>query len=518
MPPLKVGLLFTAAGCLLLCQVQASAEMDFSNHQELSCQQFVQEALTRDPEFNRALQTYLQAKYAVLSARAMSDLTLGAGAGWIHAESTSQSLFEPREIDTLTYQVSLQKLFLASGTRLQIAHDNGLADLRYSADLETDPFVSSFAGAFYLPGSSSTPKVTLSLVQPLLKNAFGLAERFPLDAAELMRQAAALDAQEAWEKRLAELYAAYFDWAAAYENVLALRDIISELRRLEEQVERKVRSGVAERTDLLRTRDNVLNFQGQLSQAEGAFVNATRAIAFLRAGQPESEPARLAFRPDVGATAPVCALLEDQAAEKRMDELRLLQKLALLQRQAEAREAVALNAALPRLDLIGDLTWKGEAQDRQGGYAQLGKQRDYSVMLQASYPLGGLQAGGDAGQARSSREELRESVAALRQSVSLALAQMAESIRRFQEVERLQQEQVKNAEEKMALDTRNYRIGRLDTFYLIDAQNALTSARLNLVRTQIQLKRLQLEYLSMADQLLAGFPDVAQRLARAVEE
>ncbi|MEW6516121.1 MAG: TolC family protein [candidate division FCPU426 bacterium] len=495
-------------GCLLPGRLLAA------DSQELTCRQFLGEALGQDPEFNRALHTYLQAKYAVLSTRAMSDLTLGAAAGWVHTESTSGVVFEPQTIDTLSYQVSLQKLFLESGTRLKLAHENGLTDLGYNVD---PALAAAFGGAFDLAAETSQPVFRVSLVQPLLKNAFGLAERFPVVSAELQRQAAELDAREAWEKRLAELYGAYFDWVAAYENVAALREIVSELKRLEEQVGRKVRSGVAERTDLLRTRDNVLNFQGQLSQAEGALLNATRDIACLRAGRPETDPGKLAIRPDLAAAAPDCVLLEDGTAEAEVNRLRLLRKLELALRQVEEREFVANNSSLPQMDLVGDVAWKGRSDDKQGGYDQVNR-RDYSVFLQASYPLGGMQAGGDEGQARSGREELHAGLAATRQTLALALVQMAENIRRFRDVEQLQQEQVRNAEEKLALDERNYRIGRLDTFYLIDAQNALTSARLNLVRTQIQLKRLQLEYLSLSDRLLSGFPELEARLSRSQGE
>jgi len=47
---------------------------------------------------------------------------------------------------------------------------------------------------------------------------------------------------------------------------------------------------------------------------------------------------------------------------------------------------------------------------------------------------------------------------------------------------------------------------------LIDAQNALTNARLQLVQTRIQGQRLQLEYLELEDMLLDVFPQIKQRL------
>ena len=71
---------------------------------------------------------------------------------------------------------------------------------------------------------------------------------------------------------------------------------------------------------------------------------------------------------------------------------------------------------------------------------------------------------------------------------------------------------VKNAAEKLKLDIRNFRIGRLDTRYLIDSRNTLTNVRLQKVQTEIELNQLYIEYLSTADKMLKRFPGVMKRM------
>ena len=67
-------------------------------------------------------------------------------------------------------------------------------------------------------------------------------------------------------------------------------------------------------------------------------------------------------------------------------------------------------------------------------------------------------------------------------------------------------------EEKLKLDTRNYKIGRLDTRYLIDSRNTLTNVRLQKVQAEIELKQLAVDYLSTTDTMLKRFPDVVKRI------
>ena len=133
-------------------------------------------------------------------------------------------------------------------------------------------------------------------------------------------------------------------------------------------------------------------------------------------------------------------------------------------------------------------------------------------MLRFSYPLGSRKARGELGRANSDLIELEASIISTEQSLALALGQMAENIRRLEHVQVLLEERVANAEEKLRLDTEKYRIGRLDTRYLIDSRNALTNARLQKVQTDIQLKQLHVDYLSTSDGILKRFPDLIKRI------
>lgn len=494
---------------LALMAAAAAAAAEWDQVPELTCEQFIQEAAGRDPEFIRTLQAYLQAKYVRLGAGAVDTWTVGAAAGVAHSESVSGSIFEPLTVDAATYDLSVKKLFLETGTRLTLGHTNALTRLGYDPQLRA-----LFGGMIDTADRISTPAVTLSLVQPLLQNAFGLADRYPVEAADLQVEAARLDAAEAWENRLAELYSAYLDWTEGYETLRALEATRASLGRVEDLVTRKLAAGLVERSDWLRTRENALRVRSQLAQAEATFRNQTLNIAALRqgAGAAAAEPS--AWRPRLDLTLVECGLNSPAAASSEVEDLRLVRKLTLLGRQLERQAEVAENGLWPDVQLAGGLTRKGRSDVLAGGLDPIAK-TDYQLRLQASYPLGAPGGEAAAGRARAAREEVARAEASARRTLTVGTLQLEETLRRFADILAWQDEQLAAAQERLDLDTRSYRQGRLDTFLLIDAENALTQARLQHYQTHVAYRRAVVARLALTDRLLGRFPELAARLDAA---
>lgn len=487
----------------------ALADIDFSGYQELSCETFIADAIDKDPEFPAALQTYLGAKYDKLSAKAIAAWTLGAQGGFEHSESVSGSLFEPDRTDSYYYEVSLEKLFLTTGTRFKISHLNVLSEMKYKEDI--DPFLSSIS---QIQEERSSPSITVSIIQPLVKNAFGLADRFPIKVADLQIKSAELDVKEAWENRLADLYNAYLTWIATYENTVALQEIVADLKRMEAQIRKKVSARVSERSDFLLARETVLNFQGQLIQAEGDFINATINITALRLGRPVTAKDISKIKPGPCPVGSQYDIGQNSRSRVETSQLRLVRQLGYLGEQLEENIRVAKNDRLPSVDLVGEYTKKAESDDDDGGYSELkdDNREDYLIGLQLKYPIGSRKARGDLGRAEADLTEVIANIKSTKQSLSLAIQRLEENIHRLELVLNLLEERVDNAREKLKLDTRDYRIGRLDTRFLIDSRNALTNVRLSKVQTEVQLRQLYVDYLSTMDELLNRFPDLVNKI------
>ncbi|MCD4813920.1 TolC family protein [bacterium] len=492
MKKLVINTAMIIAGFIMAMNNISYAEVNLEKGAMVDQKTFVEQALAKDPEFVTALQQYLQYKYSAVSSQEIADWTLGASATLNHYEATGSSV-NSADSDSVSYELSLQKLFMPSGTRMSVAHSNTLA--------ESESVIGT--------AESSSPKITFSVTQPLLKNAFGLSDRYPVVVAEIQKKSAYDDALEAWEGRIVELEKAYLDWCNAYENVKAYQAIIKELTKLERSVRRKFKAGVSDEKDMVQTEENLLRYQSLLIQTETSYMNETWNIAYLQAGQAVRDKNALNIRPDL-KTRQVDGL--KPVDEKAIKNLRLVKKLELLKEQQLYQKKVADNSALPSLDLIGSYGVKGEEADFNGGYAAISDKQDYTVMLQASMPLGGYKATGDKGQADAALNEINASIVNTVRSMDLSINQMAANIAMMEETLAIQEKLVKKAERKLILDNRNYEIGRLDIYYLIDTQNGLTNARLDYIKNKIQLDQLKIEYLAITDKLVLRYSDLLKQL------
>jgi outer membrane protein len=493
---IKAVLLIVLSSLVLVTTVGGETKQEDSV--ELTYREFISQAIEHDAQFKAELQNYLSAKYQNVSAQSIQAWTLSAKVGRIQQESVQGTFLEPQTIQAWNYEASLQKLFVETGTRLQLSHTNMLGDFDY----QPGPDLSMLGLEFDQPGQSSTPVFSITLVQPLLKNAFGLMDRYPLIATRLQMEAAQLDVEEAWEGRIQELFQAYHTWTASYETVQALQTIVQDLERLEKQIRDKVRTGMAERVDLLQTQNNVLRYQSALEQAEGIWVNNTKKIQYLMAGKPVDTT--MVLRPE--SKAP------DANKQNTVKPIwRLVKKLELVEEQMEAKALVARNSLLPELNLTANYQRKGSSDDHSGGYSSL-EQNDYAVKVEASFPLGNAQAKGQVGQAQANQNQVRALLQATQQELTLTQQQLAESIRRLEKITQLQQKQVTIMQTKKKLDQHNFQIGRLDIYFLIETENALTNARLDQVKSDIQLRQLRIAYLDVTDSLLGQFLDLSQRL------
>ncbi len=473
-------------------------------------QVFVQESLKQDSGFTKDLQTYIKAKYNRISTHAMASWLLAGSAGINHIESDGSSVFQPTKIDVTSYELSLQKLFLSTGTRVTLGHSQSSSRNQYST--QANAF-----GSGFLDTSDTVHEqdVSLVLVQPLLKNAFGLADRFPVQAAEFQQQAAQIDVEEAWENRLADLYGAYLDWAAAYESTLALRSQKTEIEKVVKLVELKYQARVAEKTDWLRVLENQLQVQNQLAQAENQLDATAAKAGILRLGKILTSDELRSLAPKLKNSLQECEA-DFVRPIPSLEELRILKRLVVLSAQLEAQMKVAENAQLPQVDLLGTAASKGRGTETGTMYPPL-NQKDYSVRLQAQYPIGNPKAQGDLGQAQAGLTELSSAQQLAKRDLTLALWQMKRTLQTLQTVTQNNQALVKLAEEKLELNMRNYRIGRVDTFLLLDSVNALITARLQEVQSAIQFKRLLVTYLSLTDRLLPKHPDLLESLRLAQE-
>lgn len=493
----KIVLTLAMLFSLLAGQRVCASSGDDIRDQLLTRSAFVNSTIQHDPTFVQDLQDYLSATYNTLTRQAVRDWVLAGDVNYERGTEPSGLLIGNQNTEAFSYGVGVEKLFLNSGTRINLTHEQNLSTGRLNtATLETT--------------RSSETKVALSITQPLIKNAFGLADRFPIQSARLQAQAAYLDVLEAWENRVLALEKIYLDWMMANQTKLAYQAIVADLETLVRQIKEKYRLRVADEKDLIQAESNLLNYQNRLLQASTNLTNQSLLIAVL------SRPAidwqqlnKITVLPD----RPAVLNHTDQVAEiGSVDELRLLGKLKLLKQEQELAKNVAQQSITPAVDLTGRYALQGEDDQIGESYRKLGQNYEVSLGLQAALPLGASAARGELGQADAALEKIQATTDLSRRTLKVTLDQLRTQIISNKQVLMIQNQLVEKSQKNLELEKEDYAIGRRDISYLIDAQNNLTTAKLAVIRQTIELEQLRLDYLAMSDQLLTNYPALLQRI------
>lgn len=493
----NITFIITALMINLISRV-ASAQDNFLAYQPLPCDAFISEALCNDTEFHKTLQAYLKSKYNLISARSLAAWTLDANASVGYIPKIFDTVDESTKYtQVINSDVYVNKLFMETGTRFRMEFGTAFA-----SDINSSNVIDQI----------NSPAVSIQILQPLLKNIFGLADRFPVREAEYQIQAAKFDAEEAWENEISKLYLAYIEWCSAFEHLKIMQNVVLQTQQLQKEVEQRTGIGLAGAQDRRRMKDRLLEYQAQLPQLEAAFESESLKIAFLRAGKAIDASKLEKFYPYIESVLKDAGNIKEITLAE-VAGLRLKRKLDILRKQMVENELVSANAMLPALDFVGGVNYK-PTPPPYTGWSPLLNHTNFVLGLQINYPFGSEKGRGEIGTVQASIAEVEDSTTGVMMALTLGLSQTAKNIKSMQTAADFMNERLENDREKLNVDKKNYRSGQLDTFYLSESENDLMSARLRDLENRVELKKQLLLYLSTGDLLLKRFPELEKQFSR----
>ena len=128
---------------------------------------FINEAITNNPSYQISAQDYLIALEQNKAANSLEDWNLIVSGLWNEAAPAPISSFSSEYQKTTGYSVGLEKYIAKTGTAIQLEHANTRIEATYPpGTIGMNP-----------PPKYYMSSVSLSIVQPLWKNAWGLATR-----------------------------------------------------------------------------------------------------------------------------------------------------------------------------------------------------------------------------------------------------------------------------------------------------------------------------------------------------
>lgn len=340
----------------------------------------------------------------------------------------------------------------------------------------TEPFSVQFGPTRFEARKQDTNVFVVAAQQPLLGLLHLTQDQ---SAARTSAEAAAQQAQAveaAVREQVSTGYLRYFEARALIETAKASEAQLAEQRNL---ADARLRAGVITQADALRIATALANAKLQEANAQ-AQADATRASLLVVLGYPPDAPAVELVEPkELVEQAP--KLLEEPAVQRDAAQRRPEAKAAaLLQEAAQKQQQGRLFALLPEVNL-------------EAAYVKINGQtfaspEDKYVGVKATWPI--FSWGADyyayqasSAQARAQAQQAEDQVRNVRIDATGKLAQL----RAASAAVELSQTAIQSAEEAYRVTNAQVKAGvATSTSDLLDAESALTSARLSLVRAKYE--------------------------------
>lgn len=462
----------------------------FSIAQTLSLDSFVQSILKNNPGVQKILSEQAVAAGVLEASLGVDDGVISSSLGLVHSEPNQITGFEVTESNNKLLDVSYDRVFSDSGTRLSIAYGNQFTDQ---------------IPAFALGDQYYQPSITVRLTQPLLKNYGGIQDRLNLELNRLNFKLSRLNSKEALESYITQLAVLYIDWYLASRELDISKEVHQQVVEQEKLTEIKVKRQVIESYELLRVKETREDYYSRWQQAEGRYLglmheirlqmNLNKDITADELSPHDPEDSQL-FTAKQTAFSQSDYLATSSRLKDILDTLKQ-QQIILLDAKDNSRDS--------DLNLSLGYTRHGVDDDFNDAHSSELDKDDYSLMLEYKKPLGNRQASGNyQAQVASKRQveaDTKQSMIDVESSLANSMAQEKQLAIALKSSDR----KIKLATKKLKQERRLYKIGKLDLFELLRDQTAQLESRLNRERLYAQLLMFRLNIGELLDQNLDAY-------------
>jgi len=294
--------------------------------------------------------------------------------------------------DTVDFRIGARKHFI-TGTEFSLAY----VHTRVAEDM------TSF---FKTINPSHDSRFEITFRQPLLKNAFGLADRGNQKIIQTSIERERIDLTNNIETILASSLEGYWFVVLAHERVKIRKNILKETRKFLDIQKRKHRYGLAEDPDILQTKVNITEQERSLIFAENQLkeIQESFRVALV---YPEGE----ILKPIDEAKLPEKKYSKEEIDKEIRYAFESNRDLKQLDKDIKANKIaikVAKNSRWPTLDLVATLNTNGinPGQVESMRRSLLGKGKEYRVGGELVFPIERRQGRADTHRALLDRTNL----------------------------------------------------------------------------------------------------------------
>lgn len=460
-PPSTGSRPVTAATATILLCLAAPAPLQAAN--ELSLDEYIKLATERNRNFERILLDELPLHYQRVLDLPAEDFML--------AVKSEYSLRLGSSVNHTATELALEKLFPATGTRISTGYTSGYN----SSD------------------KSETSSFTLAVVQPVARNAFGHANRLLGSISSTATDIARYQVAEAYEDYLAGVIGIYYDWYAAYRNLETARAAYEETGKLLDNIREKERYHIALPLDVNKIRIQALGRRETVLEMRDKFLALSDLVA--EAIRDEGNAPYLPVAPDGRNSLKNPSSLQAELATFRHSS-RTSSILALLEQKAGLSEAESARKLLPSINLRAGFSSTGD------GHLLNDATEELFAGAEILWPLPGTQEKAEYEIARITSLQTGVDNENRKLALETSLKNLYRSIENQKRLITVAEQKVKISRAIVEDEMKEYRLGRTELNDLLDETNRLEDHRLTLIRRQIELEKMLIEWQRLTDTLV----------------
>lgn len=462
---------------------------------ELTLETFVFETLKNHPTTKISLSEYK----AVLA----KNIELKSGQDWNifvnYSRTVGSSLLGTYTSTTknTVFDANTSKTFSQYGTQFEMG-------LKYQSTTDQPSL-----GGMTLPNSRSYG-LNFKVSQPLLRNAFGALDKYPLKLKELSDKLATIAFNQQLQGFIEVLVNEYIVWIYLNKDVDILKNQVSKAKKQLEITRKQYNLNASDKLDLITSQQNVLMRENSLKSKMYALKQQQKKISFYMAGNIEKGNKKLEssdkelFKYHIKDSDKTLKYISNSSTFKRLFDLsEAISALTLKFQQDQSKATFDVFVSTDLSDYKNYLSNQANSEDN---FTDTGKATPYTVGFMYSKPLMNTKR---VSAALNAEQELQKTI----QTNKIEINNIKETILTIYDQFDFVNEQIKRLEQSIdlsktaaELEFKRFKQGRSDSLkFYHDYQNQELAYQLQLNQNEQLLHQLTTQLLSFEDKLIKQF-------------
>lgn len=448
----------------------------------ITYEQFISIITQKLPQIKMNVLQVERAYNDVDKAKSIDDTNLIAKGQYARQKmyTTGKSLYEPDYKQSYYGYTGIEQTLTSTGTRVSFG-------LEYNS--------SSVKGNLTIPPQAYSvdeyrPSITATITQPLLKNAFGIIDRYEKNNAAKKLEIQKLQQLQDDNSVLNYYKKLYFNWVLYKQALEIWQESIANARALVDSVQRKAKAGLAENDDVQRALSSLLSYQAQYKQYEITYKSLCDELSlyFDKPITPQIQDMNAMFESIVSTD------FTEVPFEQTRSYLIVKKNMDSMQYSID----VAGNSTLPQMNLIVSASRKNYSDTQREAISTL-PDTDYSVGVEFSYPLGNHDAEAQLKYYELSLKELEHTLQLTQNNYYKSLRALVQSLNGYKELIATRNKNLQALISQRQTERKKYEQARLDLQYLINTENSIAMEKLTLLQLQAGLIGFYIDYKDLTE-------------------